>query len=82
MLDNFPHIKAFWIMISTQMAQVSLWYGGDDMDGTVLDERIVHEAGASTPIGVTLQELVKLIKEAGRIPVERDTVYNELSRDF
>jgi aminodeoxyfutalosine synthase len=82
MLDNFPHIKAFWIMISTRMAQTSLWFGGDDMDGTVLDERIVHEAGATTPVGVTLQDLVSLIKEAGREPVERDTVYNVLNTEF
>ena len=80
MLDNFPHIKAFWIMISPKLAQVSLSFGCDDMDGTVLEEKITHEAGAITPQGLSLDELVRLIKEAGREPVERDTLYNVLAR--
>ncbi|MGI8907343.1 MAG: aminofutalosine synthase MqnE [Candidatus Sumerlaeaceae bacterium] len=80
MLDNFAHIKAFWIMISPKLAQVSLSFGCDDMDGTVLEEKITHEAGALTPQGLTLDELVRLIKEAGREPVERDTLYNVLAR--
>jgi aminodeoxyfutalosine synthase len=79
MLDNFPHIKAFWIMISPRLAQVSLNYGCDDMDGTVLEEKITHEAGAITPQGLTLDYLVHLIKEAGRVPVERDTLYRPLA---
>lgn len=80
MLDNFQHIKAFWIMISPKLAQVSLSFGADDMDGTVLEEKITHEAGALTPQGLTLDELVRLIREAGREPVERDTLYNVLQR--
>lgn len=80
MLDNFQHIKAFWIMISPTLAQVSLSYGCDDMDGTVLEEKITHEAGALTPQGLTLDYLVHLIKEAGREPVERDTLYNVIAR--
>lgn len=79
MLDNFPHIKAFWIMISPALAQVSLHYGCDDMDGTVLEEKITHEAGAVTPQGLSLEEIVGLIREAGRVPVERDTLYNVLN---
>jgi aminodeoxyfutalosine synthase len=80
MLDNFQHIKAFWIMISPKLAQVSLSFGADDMDGTVLEEKITHEAGALTPQGLTLDELVRMIREAGREPVERDTLYNVLER--
>lgn len=80
MLDNFPHIKGYWTMISPRLAQVSLSYGSDDMDGTILEEKITHEAGALTPQSLTLEYFVRLIKEAGRIPVERDTLYNELAR--
>jgi aminodeoxyfutalosine synthase len=80
MLDNFPHIKGYWTMISPRLAQVSLSFGSDDMDGTILEERITHEAGALTPQQLTLEYFVKIIKEAGRIPVERDTLYNELAR--
>ncbi len=80
MLDNFPHIKGYWTMISPRLAQVSLIYGSDDMDGTILEEKITHEAGALTPQSLTLEYFVRLIKEAGRIPVERDTLYNELAR--
>lgn len=80
MLDNFPHIKGYWTMISPRLAQVSLSFGSDDMDGTILEEKITHEAGAITPQELTLDYFVHLIKEAGRIPVERDTVYNEIQR--
>jgi len=80
MLDNFQHIKGYWTMISPRLAQVSLSYGSDDMDGTILEEKITHEAGALTPQSLSLEYLVSLIKEAGRIPVERDTLYNELAR--
>ncbi len=76
MLDNFDHIKAFWIMLGIKLAQVSLWFGVDDIDGTVVEERITHMAGAETPQGLTVEELERLIVEAGRIPVERDTLYN------
>ena len=76
MLDNFPHIKSFWIMIGPKLAQISLSFGVDDIDGTVIEERITHSAGATTAQGMSRSELVHLIREAGRIPVERDTLYN------
>lgn len=81
MLDNFPHIKAFWIMVGPKVAQVSLSFGVDDIDGTVIEERITHSAGARTAQGMTRSELVHLIRQAGRVPVERDTVYNVRSRN-
>jgi aminodeoxyfutalosine synthase len=76
MLDNFDHIKAYWIMISPKVAQVSLAFGADDLDGTVVQEKIVHDAGAKTPQEVTERDLVRLIRDAGRIPIERDALYN------
>ena len=82
MLDNFDHIKAFWIMIGTKLAQISLSFGVDDLDGTVVEERITHAAGAKTAEYTRRDELVRLIREAGRIPVERDTLYNVIQADF
>lgn len=79
MLDNFPHIKAFWIMIGEKLSQVSLWFGVDDVDGTVEDEKITHEAGARTPTKLAEEHLRNLIARAGRMPVRRDTLYNETS---
>lgn len=76
MLDNFPHIRAFWMAMSMKMAQSALAFGVDDLDGTVKVERIIHDAGATTPQEAGIQEMVYLIKQAGRTPVERDTVYN------
>ncbi|RJP14877.1 MAG: aminofutalosine synthase MqnE [Candidatus Abyssobacteria bacterium SURF_5] len=81
MLDNFDHIKAFWIMLGIKLAQVSLWFGVDDIDGTVVEERITHSAGAETPQALTVQELRRLILEAGRVPVERDTLYRYVERE-
>lgn len=78
MLDNFDHIKAFWIMMGIPLAQISLEFGADDMDGTVVEEKITHAAGAKTKEGITKEELIDLIFTAGYIPVERDTVYSEL----
>lgn len=75
-LDNFPHIKAYWVMIGPQMAQLALSFGADDMDGTVKEEVITHMAGAETDQAIGSTTLVRLIKEAGRVPVERDTLYN------
>ena len=75
MLDNFPHIKAYWPMLGIQVAQVSLAFGVSDLDGTVREERIYHMAGAKTPQELTRNELIGLIRRAGRIPVERDTLY-------
>ncbi len=76
MLDNFPHIRAFWIMMGEKLAQVSLHFGVDDLDGTVIDEEITHSAGAQTGNFMPKPRLIKLIKEAGKVPVERDTLYN------
>ncbi len=76
LLDNVPHVKAYWIMLTIPIAQLALSYGADDVDGTVVEEKIYHEAGADTPQGVARDELVQWIRDAGRIPVERDTLYN------
>ena len=80
MLDNVPNIKAYWIMISPELAQIALHFGANDVDGTVMVERIVHMAGAKTQQETQQEQLVSIIQGAGRIPVERDTVYNELNR--
>lgn len=77
-LDNFKHIKAFWIMLTEKVAQISLFFGVNDLDGTVEEEKITHSAGAKTGESLSKEELISLIKEAKRIPVERDTLYNEL----
>ena len=76
MLDNIPHIKAFWIATSVELAQTSLWFGVDDLDGTVQEEKIYHMAGSSTPEGMTTAALTRLVRAAGREPLERDTLYN------
>jgi aminodeoxyfutalosine synthase len=76
MLDNFDHIKAYWVMLGEKIAQVSLNFGVDDLDGTVVDERIAKAAGGTTDGSMTKDEIVHLIKQADRTPVERDTVYN------
>ncbi len=78
LLDNIPHLKAYWIMLGLDTAQTLLDFGVDDLDGTVVQERIYHMAGAATPHEVSLEELVRVIRAAGRIPVQRDTVYNVL----
>ena len=75
-LDNFPHIKAYWVMIGPQMAQIALSFGADDMVGTVKEEGITHMAGAETAQAMGSRTLIHLIKEAGRIPVQRDTLYS------
>jgi len=76
MLDNIPNVKAYWIMISTPLAQVALHFGANDIQGTVMEEQIAHAAGAVTPQEEKVQSLVSLIREAGRVPVQRDTLYN------
>ncbi|MDG1896099.1 MAG: aminofutalosine synthase MqnE [Fuerstiella sp.] len=81
MLDNFDHIKAYWIMLGQETAQLALSYGADDMDGTVVHELIYHDAGAETPEGTTVEQLHQLIREAGRKPVERDTLYRRVIRE-
>lgn len=80
LLDNFPHIKAYWVMLGIPTAQLSLSYGADDIDGTVVHEKIYHDAGSDSPQELTVAQLRRLIEEAGRVPVERDTLYNEVVR--
>jgi aminodeoxyfutalosine synthase len=75
-LDNIPHVKAFWIATGVEVAQLALWYGADDLDGTVQEERIYHMAGSRTPEALSTAEIRRLIMAAGREPVERDTLYN------
>jgi len=75
-LDNVPHVKAFWIATGVEVAQIALWYGVDDLDGTVQEEKIYHMAGARTPEAMSTADIRRLIRRAGREPVERDTLYN------
>ncbi len=79
-LDNFPHIKAYWQMMTPKIAQIALRFGADDIDGTVIEEKIYHDAGATTPQGMRRQDLMRLITEAGREPIERDTLYRPVTR--
>ena len=81
MLDNFPHIKAYWVMLGIKTAQLALSFGADDIDGTVVHEKIYHDAGSDSPEEITVAELRRLIAETGRTPVERDTLYREVERE-
>ncbi|MSO56989.1 MAG: aminofutalosine synthase MqnE [Acidobacteria bacterium] len=76
MLDNIPHVKAFWIATGVELAQTSLWFGVDDLDGTVQEEKIYHMAGSRTPEALSTGDIKRIICAAGRVPVERDTFYN------
>ncbi|MEW6327629.1 MAG: aminofutalosine synthase MqnE [Thermodesulfobacteriota bacterium] len=78
LLDNFPHIKAYWVMIGPKLAQIALNFGADDLDGTIIEEKITHMAGAETAQRMTRAELQRLIHEAGCTPIERDTLYNAI----
>src|ERR1022692_4654963 len=80
MLDNIPHIKAYWVMMTPRMAQIALRFGADDLDGTIVEERIYHDAGATTMQGLRRTELLQLIRKAGREPMERDTLYRPVER--
>lgn len=80
LLDNIPHVKAYWIMMTPKIAQIAQRFGADDIDGTVVEERIYHDAGAETSQGMRRGELLRLIREAGREPVERDTEYRRVER--
>ena len=80
LLDNFAHVKAYWQMLTPKIAQIALRFGADDLDGTVIEEKIYHDAGATTPQGMTRKQLCRLITEAGRVPVERDTLYHAVTR--
>ncbi len=77
-LDNFEHIKAYWVMMSHSISQVSLHFGADDIDGTVVKENIFHAAGATSPAGLVKDKIVDIIKNAGFVAVERDALYNEI----
>ncbi|MFZ2950531.1 MAG: aminofutalosine synthase MqnE [Desulfuromonadaceae bacterium] len=77
-LDNFDHIKAYWIMLGEKIAQVSLAFGVNDLDGTVVEEKIGHDAGARSPQSQTKEGIIRLIRKAGKIPVERDTLYHPI----
>jgi aminodeoxyfutalosine synthase len=78
MLDNIPHIKAYWIMLGIKQAQLAQWFGANDIDGTVVHEEIYHDAGATTPKGMTVEELCRIVRDCGRRPVQRNTVYEEV----
>jgi aminodeoxyfutalosine synthase len=80
MLDNIPHVKAFWIATGIEVAQTALWFGVDDLDGTVQEEKIYHMAGARTPVSMTTREIARLVRAAGREPIERDTLYRTVAR--
>ena len=80
LLDNFDHIKAYWIMLTPSVAQIALRFGANDLDGTVVEEKIYHDAGAKTSEFTPRNELERLIRAAGRVPVERDTLYNPIDR--
>jgi len=77
-LDNFGTIKAYWVLLGEKLAQVALAFGANDLDGTVVDERIGHEAGAESPRGMGREEILRLIRSAGKEPVERDSLYREI----
>jgi aminodeoxyfutalosine synthase len=81
MLDNFQHMKAYWVMLGIQTAQLALSFGADDIDGTVVHEKIYHDAGSDSPQELSVAGLRRLIEEAGRVPVERDTLYREVVRE-
>jgi len=80
LLDNIPHIKAYWIQIGTKLAQVALFFGADDLVGTVVDEIITHAAGATTASGMTRSDFERIIRESGREPFERDSEYRRVVR--
>jgi aminodeoxyfutalosine synthase len=78
LLDNVPHVKAYWAMLGVDVAQLAQWHGADDLDGTVVEEKIYKMAGSRAPDALTRAELVRVIRAAGRVPVERDTLYRDL----
>jgi aminodeoxyfutalosine synthase len=80
LLDNFDHIKAYWVMLTPRIAQIALRFGADDIDGTIVEEKIYHDAGATTEQFTPRSELERLIRAAGRVPFERDTMYRAVVR--
>jgi aminodeoxyfutalosine synthase len=79
-LDNFAHIKSHWIMVSAGLSQTALHFGVNDLEGTVVREKIYHAVGARTPQAMSLEDILRLIRGAGKIPAERDSFYNVLRR--
>jgi aminodeoxyfutalosine synthase len=79
-LDNFPHIKAYWIMLGAKIAQLALMFGADDLDGTIVEEKITKSAGALSGSAITKKELINLIEQAGKVPVERNSFYQALAK--
>jgi aminodeoxyfutalosine synthase len=80
MLDNFDHIKAYWIMLGEKISQLALVFGADDIDGTIVEEKITHAAGALTHEYLTVDQLVTIIQKADKVPVERDAFYTSIKR--
>jgi aminodeoxyfutalosine synthase len=80
LLDNIPHVKSYWVMLGEDTASVALNFGADDLDGTILEEKIAHAALAESPLGLARDRLCGLIHEAGKLPVERDALYNIVAR--
>ena len=76
LLDNFPHVEAYWVTLGEETASIALHFGADDVNGTLEDERIQHLSGAQTPAGLAREQLFRMIRDAGKIPVERDALYN------
>jgi len=76
LLDNFPHIEAYWVLLGEDTASVALHFGADDVNGTLEDERVQHMAGAQTPAGLAREQLFRIIRDANKVPVERDALYN------
>ena len=79
MLDNFPHVKAYWVMLGQKTAQIALSFGADDIDGSVVEERIYHMAGSDSEQMMTKEQLKKMIEECGLDAVERDALYNKIT---
>jgi len=75
-LDNFPHVEAYWVMLGEATAGIALQFGADDVNGTLVDERIAHAARAESPAGLAREQILRMIRDAGRVPVERDALYN------
>jgi aminodeoxyfutalosine synthase len=76
LLDNFPHVEAYWVMMGEEAASIALSFGADDVNGTLVDERIAHAAGAESPAGLAREQILRMIRDAARVPVERDALYN------
>jgi aminodeoxyfutalosine synthase len=77
-LDNFDHVEAYWVMMGEEAASIALQFGADDVNGTLVDERIAHAARAESPAGLAREQILRMIRDAGRVPVERDALYNVL----